>query len=87
MICYMETYVARMERNGRIVIPAPIRRALGIEPGEDVVVTLVDNQVQLTARKDAVARAQAVVRQRTAGDSLVTELIKDRRAEAGTGAR
>lgn len=71
-------------QNGRLVIPAPFRRELGIEPGDDLVLTVGDGELHITTRKHAIARAQAVVRAHTGADqSLVDELCEERRAEAG----
>lgn len=67
---------------GRLVIPAPFRRALEIEPGDALVLTLADGELRITTRRQAIARAQATVRAYThdAG-SLVDELIEERGAE------
>lgn len=67
-----------------MVIPAPIRKALGIEPGDELVLTLDGEDLRITSRDHAVARAQEAVRRRVRnGASLVDELIDERRAEAG----
>jgi AbrB family looped-hinge helix DNA binding protein len=69
--------------NGRLVIPAPFRRALGIEEGDELVVTLVEGELRITTRDRAVARAQEAVRRRLGeGAALADELIAERRAEA-----
>ena len=66
-----------------MVIPAPFRRALEIEPGDELVLTLEDRELRITTRQHAVERAQEAVRRRVRGQtSLVEELIADRRAEA-----
>ena len=79
----MKTIMVSLGDNGRLVIPAPFRRALGIEPGDELVLTLDDGQLRITTRERAIALAQETVRQRVGGDaSLVDELIEERRAEA-----
>jgi AbrB family looped-hinge helix DNA binding protein len=75
--------MVNLGENGRLVIPARFRRALGIEAGDQLVVTLDAGQLRITTREHAVSRAQELVRQRVGGDtSLVDELIEERRAEA-----
>jgi AbrB family looped-hinge helix DNA binding protein len=73
----------RIGSGGRVVIPAEYRRALGVGPGDDVVMLLEDGEVRILSVKQAVARAQALVRRYVAeGSSLAGELIADRRDEA-----
>lgn len=79
----MKMIMANLGENGRLVIPAPFRRALGIEPGDELVVTLDDRELRITTREHAVARAQQTVRRQVRGGaSLANELIQERRAEA-----
>ena len=67
---------------GRIVIPARLRRALEIEPGDTLVARLEDGRIILEKRASILAR----VRRRFAGIprevSLSDELIAERRKEA-----
>lgn len=73
----------KMKADGRVVIPASFRRALGVRAGDEVVLRLEDNELRITTMKHRVARAQRLVRKHVhAGVSLVDELIADRREEA-----
>lgn len=75
--------MARMEKNGRVVIPAPLRRALGLQPGDEVVVSVAHGELRLATRDRSIAAAQEKVRRHLrAGTSLVDELIRERRSEA-----
>jgi len=68
---------------GRLLIPAPFRRALELEPGDELVLTLADGELRITTRGRAIARAQERVRKYTRGEgSLVDDLLDARRAEA-----
>lgn len=69
---------------GKLVIPAKMRRAMGIERGNSVVVELMpDGDLRVRPLAAAVKRAQAIVRGFVKGEgSLVEELIAERRAEA-----
>ncbi len=74
---------ARINENGRVVIPAPFRKALGIHAGDEVVLRLEDDELRITTMKHRIARAQRLVRKYVKpGISLVDELIAERRAEA-----
>ena len=76
--------MVNLGKNGRLVIPAPLRRALDIAPGDELVLTLTDGEVRITTRDRAIARAQERVREYTGGEgSLVDDLLEERRAEAG----
>lgn len=73
----------RLNENGRLVIPASFRKALGINPGDEVVLRLEDDELRITTMKHRIARAQRLVRKYVKpGVSLVDELIAERREEA-----
>jgi AbrB family looped-hinge helix DNA binding protein len=68
---------------GRVVIPAEMRAAMGVKPGDVVTAEVVDGELRLLSRDAAIRKAQAIVREYVpAGVSLVDELISDRREEA-----
>lgn len=79
----MTEHLVRIGTNGRFVLPAELRRALGIADGDTLVVRLVDDEVRLATPAAAVRRAQRAVRPYLPeGRSLAEDLIADRRAEA-----
>jgi len=65
---------------GRLVVPAPLRRALGIEEGTELVALVEDGALVLMTR-DAIANRLRGLFARVEG-SLADELIAGRRAEA-----
>ena len=70
----------RVNENGRVVIPASFRKALGINIGDEVVLQIDDDELRITTVKLRVQRAQRLVRKHVkAGTSLVDELIAERR--------
>jgi AbrB family looped-hinge helix DNA binding protein len=70
-------------RGGRLVIPADLRKSLGVRAGDQVVVDLKDGELRVRSLDAVVERAQALVRRYVPGEvSLADELIADRRAEA-----
>ena len=73
----------RVNENGRVVIPASFRKALGINIGDEVVLRIEDNELRITTLKRRIERAQRLVRQHVKPDtSLVDELIAERREAA-----
>ena len=78
----MEEHVT-MAPNGRLVIPAPVRAALGMERGGAFVVRVEDATIRLVPLRDVISRVQANVRRYVpAGTDLAAELARDRRREA-----
>lgn len=73
----------KVNENGRLVIPAEFRRALGIRPGDEIILTWKDDEIRITTMKKRIERAQRHVRQYVKpGVSLVDELIAERREAA-----
>jgi AbrB family looped-hinge helix DNA binding protein len=73
----------RVNENGRVVIPASFRKALGINIGDEVVLRMEDDELRITTLKRRVERAQRLVRKHLKrGTSLVDELIAERREAA-----
>jgi AbrB family looped-hinge helix DNA binding protein len=69
----------RINENGRVVIPAAFRKAMGIKAGDEVVLRIEDNELRILTLKQRIERAQRLVRQHVKpGTSLVDELIADR---------
>jgi len=66
-----------------LVIPAEYRKALGLKPGDEVLLSLEDGEIRVVSTRQAVARSQALLRRYIPkGRSLSEELIKERREEA-----
>jgi AbrB family looped-hinge helix DNA binding protein len=73
----------RVNENGRVVIPASFRKAMGINIGDEVVLRMENNELRILTLKRRIERAQRLVRQHVKpGISLVDELIADRREAA-----
>jgi|tagenome__1003787_1003787.scaffolds.fasta_scaffold20539914_2 AbrB family looped-hinge helix DNA binding protein len=74
---------ARINQNGRIVIPASFRKALGIRTGDVIVMSLEDEELRISTIKGRIEEAQRRARKYLKpGTSLVDELIAERREEA-----
>jgi len=73
----------KIAEGGRLVIPVELRRELGLEIGDEVIVRVEDNELRILTRSEAVKRAQEKVRRHVKGSrSLVDELSAERRTEA-----
>lgn len=72
-----------MNTQGRVVIPAVIRKEMGLEGTADLTFRYEGGILTLETVEDAVAYVQSVVAAHVAPDnSLVDDLIAQRRAEA-----
>ncbi len=72
----------RVNAQGRIVLPAEFRRALGILPGSEVVVSLEDDRLVIETPAGLLAAIQRAALAVRPSASWVDELIAERRAEA-----
>ena len=77
----------RVGAQGRIVIPAHIRNALGISPGQTLKVREEDGRLVLENSKQALARLQDMFAQVYPDVSLVDELIAERTRRSTQGSR
>ncbi len=74
---------ARVNENGRVVIPASFRKALGIKAGDEVILCMEGDELRITTMKRKIERAQRRIRQYVKpGVSLADELIAERREAA-----
>ena len=79
----MATVKTKVGQGGRVVIPANYRKQLGIKPGDHVMMLLEDGEIRILTAKQAIKRAQALVRRYVPeGRMLSEELISQRREEA-----
>ena len=67
---------------GRLVVPAPLRRRLGIEVGDVLVARAEEDRLVLERRQAILRRIRSRFAQVPGEVSLVDELIAERREEA-----
>ena len=73
----------RLNENGRVVIPASFRKALGVRAGDELVLRMEDDELRITTQKRRLERARRLLRKHVKpGRSLVDELIAERREAA-----
>jgi AbrB family looped-hinge helix DNA binding protein len=79
-----DTAVVSVGPKGRVVIPAGIRRELGIKEGSELVALVEGQAVVLVPRSAIKSRLRSIFA--GVGESLRDELIAERRAEAARDA-
>jgi AbrB family looped-hinge helix DNA binding protein len=72
---------------GRVVVPAPLRRALGLDEGSVLLARAEGDRLVLEPRSAAIRRLQERAAAVPSSVSLVEELIAERRREARREAR
>ena len=79
----MATYRAKVGEGGRVVIPAELRRQLGLQPGTEILLDSANGELRIRSVQQAVRQAQAIVQRYVSNDvGLADELIRERRAAA-----
>lgn len=69
--------------DGRILIPAAMRKAAGLAPGETVIVELKGEEIILSTFSARIRKVQRILaKYKKPGESVVDEFIAERRAEA-----
>jgi len=78
----MDNIKTKLGQGGRIVLPAEFREALGVKVGDELILSLKDDEIHVFTRREAIKRAQGMLKHIAPGRSLADELIQERRAEA-----
>jgi AbrB family looped-hinge helix DNA binding protein len=81
----MNAVRAHVDKQGRLVIPAEVRKSMGLgSDGGDVSLEVEeDGELRVTTLEAGIRRAQAIVRRHTKGrPGLLDEFLDDRRREA-----
>jgi AbrB family looped-hinge helix DNA binding protein len=74
---------AKVNENGRILIPAAIREQMGVKAGDDMVLTLEDGVLRVESYRAIIRKIQEEMQQYKKPGVLVSEeLIAERREEA-----
>ena len=74
---------AQLNANGRVVIPAAVRKVLDLRPGDDLIIRVADGELRMSTRRQALARARRLIRGSIPSDEdLAQSLIDDRRGRS-----
>jgi len=78
-----ENVSARLNENGRIVIPVAIRKQMGLKPGDNVRMRLEDGVLKIESQLARIRKIQEEFKKYAKPGVLMSnELIADRREEA-----
>jgi AbrB family looped-hinge helix DNA binding protein len=73
----------RMTKEGRVLIPAELRRSLGLKEQEPLTIYAQDGEIRIVSRLQAIKQMQQrLAKYKVEGVSVVDELLQERRAEA-----
>ncbi len=73
----------RIERKGRVVIPASFRSALGLTVGDEIELRIEDNEIRISTLQSRLAKSRQRLRKFVKpGRLLSDELIAERRRAA-----
>lgn len=72
----------KVAANGRMILPAPVRKAMGLHGDAKVILTIEDDQVRLSPIGHGVSRAQALYREHAKQARTTDDFLTDRKAEA-----
>ena len=79
----MNATLSKIDAGGRLIIPAQARKALSLESGGPVVLTLVDGELRVRSVASAMAELQVQTSSFLSGDGAsVSDFLTARRAEA-----
>ncbi len=73
----------RMSKEGRVLIPVELRKALGLKPDEPLNIYAVDGELRIVSRMQGIRRAQAIMaKYKKPGENMVDDFIREKREEA-----
>ena len=74
----------KVASNGRMILPASVRKAMGLHGDAKVILTIENDQVRLSPIAHGVSRAQALYREHARQARSTDDFLTDRKAEAAT---
>lgn len=80
--CAMSHTTVKMGDRGRLVIPAEVRRNLGLKAGDELRIEETDGELRVLPLATRVRRLRGAYKHLAPGRSLADELIAERREEA-----
>ena len=73
----------RVDGAGRVVLPADMRKALNLDGGQELLVSLEAGSIRLQTIDEGLAKVRKIARRRRkSGESIVNAFIAERRAES-----
>lgn len=76
-------HTTRMTKEGRVLIPADLRKSLGLNPDDPLSVYEMDGEIRIVSRVQALRQMQKrLAKYKKPGQSVVDEFIREKREEA-----
>lgn len=79
----MQEHRIKIGEGGRVVIPAIYRKAIGINPGDELVILVQDGELRLFQQKQALKRIRKAVSKTKHKSSYVDDFLFVRRKDSG----
>ena len=76
----------RVASNGRMILPASVRKAMGLHGDAKVILTVENDEVRLSPIGHGVSRAQALYREHVKEARTIDDFLSDRNADVATEA-
>ena len=70
----MQDIRTKMNENGRIIIPAILRKQLHLEAGDELILRIKDNELRIFSLKQSLRKAQLLVKKHAKNKKLTQEL-------------
>jgi len=81
-----QQHTVHLGARGRLVLPAPIRKALDLHEGDRLIAAVEEpGVVRLISARQVVKEGRGLLKSQSAGRQLVDELLRERREEAENG--
>ena len=77
-----QTIDIKVAGNGRMILPASVRKAMGLHGEAKVILTIENDQVRLSPIGHGVSRAQVLYREHAKQARATDDFLSDRKAEA-----
>jgi bifunctional DNA-binding transcriptional regulator/antitoxin component of YhaV-PrlF toxin-antitoxin module len=80
---FVTQHQTRMTKEGRVLIPAELRKSLGLNDREPLTIYAQDGEIRIVSRLQAIKQMQRrMAVHRVEGVSVVDELLRERREQA-----
>lgn len=76
----------RVSSNGRMVLPLPVRKAMGLSGEARVIITVEGDEVRLSPIKHVVTRLQGLYREHATNDVGADAFLEERNQDEGSQA-
>ena len=76
-------HTTRMTKEGRVLIPAELRKSLGLSPEDTLSVYALNGEIRIVSRVQALRQMQArLAKYKKPGQGVVDEFLREKREEA-----